>query len=69
MQVRGGQKWMKKRQSDLKSLEEELDLMDDMLSSLVSLLEEKGIITQVEWEKKIKQRIEGKPSRSFRDLE
>ena len=60
---------MKKQQSDLKSLEEELDLMDDMLSSLVSLLEEKGIITQEEWEKKIKQRIEGKPSRSFRDLE
>lgn len=59
---------MKKR-VDHKEIEEEVDLLDDMLSSLVSLLEEKGIITQVEWERKIKQRIEGKPSRSFRDLE
>jgi len=35
---------------------------------LAELLEEKGIITQQEWEDKIKQRIKGKPSSSIRDL-
>jgi len=36
---------------------EEMDLLDAMLSSLVELLEEKGILTQDEWEKRIKKRI------------
>jgi len=36
---------------------EEIDLLDTMLSSLVALLEEKGIITQEEWEKRIKEKI------------
>ena len=35
---------------------EEIDLLDTMLSSLVELLEEKGILTQAEWEKRIKER-------------
>jgi len=30
---------------------QEVDLLDTMLSSLVELLEEKGIVTQQEWEK------------------
>jgi len=60
---------MEKKEKNLKPIEKELDLLDIMLTSLVSLLEEKGVITQEEWEKKIKQRIEGKPSKSFRDLE
>ena len=34
---------------------EELDLLDTMLSSLVDLLIEKGIITEEEYEKHIKQ--------------
>jgi len=38
-------------------LEEEIDLLDTMLSSLVELLEEKGILTQEEWEKRIKERV------------
>jgi hypothetical protein len=60
---------MKKSKSKTRAIEEEIDLLDDMLTSLVALLEDKGIVTQEEWEKKIKQRIEGKPSISFRDIE
>lgn len=40
-----------------RDLAEEIDLLDTMLSSLVELLEEKGIITQEEWEKRIKERV------------
>jgi hypothetical protein len=40
-----------------KELSEEVELLDTMLSSLVELLEEKGVVTQAEWEKRIKERI------------
>ncbi len=40
-----------------RELEEEIDLLDTMLSSLVELPEEKGVVKQAEWEKRIKQRI------------
>ena len=40
-----------------KELEEEVELLSTMLESLVELLEKKGILTQEEWEKQIKQRI------------
>lgn len=40
-----------------KELGEEIDLLDTMLSSLVELLEEKGVLTQAEWEKRIKERV------------
>jgi hypothetical protein len=59
---------MKRSKSSKRELEDEIDLLDDMLSSLAEVLEDKGIITQEEWEKKIKQRIRGKPSASIRDL-
>jgi hypothetical protein len=36
---------------------EEVDLLDTMLSSLVELLEEKGILTQEQWERRIKARV------------
>jgi hypothetical protein len=39
-----------------RELTEEIDLLDTMLSSLVELLEEKGILTQEEWERHIKKR-------------
>jgi hypothetical protein len=58
---------MKKSKDNLRD-SEDVEMLDDMLSALVALLEEKGLITQEEWEKKIKQRIAGKPSRSFADL-
>ncbi len=57
-----------KEKKNTKSIEEEVDLLDSMLSSLVALLEEKGILTQEEWEEQIKRKIAGKPSQSFRDL-
>jgi predicted transcriptional regulator of viral defense system len=48
---------------------EEIDVLDDMLSALVEVLEEKGILTQEEWEKKIKTRMENNRGKvSFRDL-
>ena len=40
-----------------RDLAEEVDLLDTMLTSLVELLEEKGIVSQIEWEKHIKERI------------
>jgi hypothetical protein len=40
-----------------RELEEEIDLLDTMLSSLVELLEEKGLLTQTEWEKRVKKRV------------
>jgi hypothetical protein len=41
----------------LTDLTEEIDLLDTMLTSLVELLEAKGILTQAEWEKRIKDRV------------
>jgi len=40
-----------------RNLAEEIDLLDTMLSSLVEILEEKGVISQKEWEKRIKERV------------
>jgi len=45
-----------KKNKPKRELDEEIDLLDIMLSSLVELLEEKGILTQSEWEKRIKTR-------------
>ena len=36
---------------------EEIDLLDTMLSSLVDILVEKGIITEEEYEKRIKEKV------------
>jgi hypothetical protein len=40
-----------------RDLASEIDLLDTMLTSLVELLEEKGIVTQEEWEKRIKKNV------------
>jgi hypothetical protein len=51
------------------SAAEEIDLLDDMLSALVEILEEKGVLTQEEWEKKIQAKIEkAKGMTRFRNL-
>jgi len=48
---------------------EEIDLLDNMLTALVDVLEEKGILTHEEWNEKIRQKIESKKNLvSFRDL-
>lgn len=36
---------------------EEIDLLDDMLSSLVDLLIEKGIISEEEYESRVKRKV------------
>jgi DNA-binding MarR family transcriptional regulator len=52
-----------------RELAEEIDILDDMLSALVEVLEEKGILTQEEWEKRIRVKTEkNKGKTSFRDL-
>jgi len=48
---------LRKTEKVKRELAEEVDLLDTMLSSLVELLEEKGIVTQQEWEKRIKDRV------------
>lgn len=48
---------MSKNKKPKRELPEEIDLLDTMLSSLVEILEEKGILTQEEWEKRIKERV------------
>jgi ElaB/YqjD/DUF883 family membrane-anchored ribosome-binding protein len=58
----------KAKKESVKELAQELDVFDDMLSSLVELLEEKGVLTQEEWEKKIQSKIH-KATTSYRDLE
>jgi len=39
---------------------EEIDLLDTMLSSLVDVLVEKGVITEEEYEKRIKEKVKVK---------
>lgn len=54
----------------IKEIVEELDAFDNMLSALVELLEEKGILTQEEWENRIKNKIEGqKDKKSYRVIQ
>ena len=48
---------MAKNKGVKRDLADEIDLLDTMLTSLVELLEEKGIVTQQEWEKRIKERV------------
>lgn len=59
----------KRNRDKTKELAEEIDLHDDMITSLVELLEQKGILTQNEWEAKVRGRTrEGKRLISFRRL-
>ena len=61
---------MSAKKDQVKALAEELDTFDDMLTSLVEVLEEKGILTQEEWEAKIKSKIEKRSkSTSYRDIQ
>jgi hypothetical protein len=62
---------MSKKQKDLtRELAEELDVFDDMLTSLVEILEEKGVLTQEEWEKRIKSKIDkASKLKSYRDIQ
>jgi hypothetical protein len=61
----------KKSTRDLiRDLANEIDVFDDMLTSLVEVLEEKGILKQEEWENKIKSKIEKRSkSKSYREVQ
>jgi len=62
---------MKRNKKDsVKELAQEIDVLDHMLSALVETLEEKGILTQEEWEKKIRAKIDTavKTTQSFREV-
>jgi DNA-binding HxlR family transcriptional regulator len=58
----------KKKQESIKDLKDEIDVLDHMLTALVETLEEKGVLTQEEWEEKIKTKIE-KTTQNYRELE
>jgi len=51
---------MAKQTKEIKKIAEEIDTFDDMLTALVEILEEKGILSQEEWEKRIREKIERK---------
>ena len=59
----------KKEKNLLKEIAEEVDVFDSMLSSLVELLEEKGILTQAEWEDKIQSKITKNKKLSYREIQ
>jgi len=59
----------KSNTSEIREIAEEIDVLDNMLSALVEVLEEKGILTQEEWEERIRVKTEkNKGKVSFRDL-
>jgi len=61
----------KNKKDKIKELAQEIDILDHMLSALVETLEEKGVLTQEEWEQKIRAKIEhvAKTQQSFREVE
>lgn len=60
----------KTRKDLTKELAQELDVFDKMLTTLVELLEEKGILTQEEWENKIKSKVtRAKGTTEYREIQ
>lgn len=57
----------KSKRDSMKELADEIDVLDHMLTALVEVLEEKSVLTQEEWEQKIKAKIE-RTTRNYRDL-
>jgi hypothetical protein len=59
-----------RKKNPIKEIAEELDVFDDMFSTLLELLEEKGILSEDEFENKMKTRIENrKGKKSYRDIQ
>lgn len=61
----------KNKKDRIKELATEISILDQMLASLVDVLEKKGILTSEEWEKEIKTKIDhtAKTQQSFREIE
>ncbi len=45
------------KQDRVKAIEEELEILDAMLVSLVELLERKGVVSQEEWDSHVRARL------------
>jgi len=58
----------KEKRTSIKDLKDEIDILDHMLTALVETLEEKGVLTQDEWEEKIRAKIDN-VTKSYRDLD
>ncbi|MEM3709910.1 MAG: hypothetical protein QXL46_03280 [Nitrososphaerales archaeon] len=59
----------KKKSDSIKEMAEELDVFDEMISALVELLEEKGLIKYEEWEERIRKRVEGRKGlKSYKEV-
>jgi len=64
-----GMKKTKKR-SNLREMAEEMDVFDEMLSTLVDLLETKGVMTRKEFEDLLRAKIEKTSEfKSYRDVQ
>jgi t-SNARE complex subunit (syntaxin) len=51
-------------------VKKDIEILEDMVTSLVDLMVEKGVITQTEFEDKVKQKLENnKDLTRFEDLE
>ena len=51
------------------NLKEDVEILEEMVNSLVDLLEEKGIITDKEWNERVKRKLsEKKELTKFEDL-
>jgi hypothetical protein len=61
---------MSRAKDSIKKLAQELDALDKMLTALVEILEEKGILTQEEWENKIQSKVtRAKGLTAYRDIQ
>jgi DNA-binding MarR family transcriptional regulator len=47
----------KEKPASMNQITGELDIHDSMITSLAEVLEQKGLITQAEWENKVKKKI------------
>jgi DNA-binding MarR family transcriptional regulator len=47
----------KEKPASMNQIAGELDIHDSMITSLAEVLEQKGLITQAEWENKVKKKI------------
>jgi len=61
----------KTKKNEIQEVKQEIEILDHMLDALAETLEEKGLMTTEEWEKKIKAKIENsaKRSQSFQEIE
>jgi len=58
------------KRNQIREIAEELDIFDEMFSTLIELLEKKGVISQNEFEARLKAKIEkAKGKKSYREVQ